>query len=289
MTAIIAISSQVARGHVGNSATQFALQRMGHAVWALPTVVLPYHPGHGRSHAAITRPGDLDKMLKALAESRWAGEISAIVSGYLAEPEQAAAIAAFVAAIKARNDAAIYCCDPILGDDGNLYVPQTVARAVRDELMPLADMATPNLFELSWLTGADVSDNGKALAAARTLKSAETLVTSAHALTRGGIATLLAGPHAAYLAETRMLDNVPRGTGDLMTALFLGHRLNHARGEEALTRASAALHALITRTVQAGLDEFALAAHQDALFHTATPVRLHHMSAARTRQAGETS
>lgn len=283
MSAIVAISSQVARGHVGNSATQFALQRMGHAVWALPTVVLPWHPGHGRSHAAVTSAADLAGMLETLAASRWAGEISAIVSGYLAAPEQAAAIAAFVTAIKARNDATLYCCDPILGDDGDLYVPQTVARAVRDELMPLADMATPNLFELSWLTGAEVPDNAGALAAARALKTAEILVTSAHALTRGGIATLLAGPHAAYLAETRRLDNVPRGTGDLMTALFLGHRLNRARGEEALTRASAALHALITRTVQAGFDEFALAAHQDALFHAATSVRLHHMSAAKTR------
>ncbi len=46
-------------------------------------------------------------------------------------------------------------CDPVIGDHGGLYVPEAVATAIRDRLMPLATLATPNRFELAWLTGTE--------------------------------------------------------------------------------------------------------------------------------------
>ncbi len=46
---IVAISSQVVRGAVGNRAVVFSLEAMGHPVLSLPTVILPWHPGHGPS------------------------------------------------------------------------------------------------------------------------------------------------------------------------------------------------------------------------------------------------
>ena len=45
--AVLSISSHVARGSVGNRAMVFALERLGFTVWAVPTVLLPHHPGHG--------------------------------------------------------------------------------------------------------------------------------------------------------------------------------------------------------------------------------------------------
>lgn len=54
---ILAISSQVVRGSVGNRAVVFSLETMGHPVWSLPTVVLPWHPGHGRS-TRVPMPGE---------------------------------------------------------------------------------------------------------------------------------------------------------------------------------------------------------------------------------------
>jgi pyridoxine kinase len=45
--AVIVISSHVVRGSVGNRAAVFALETLGHPVWAVPTVILPWHPGHG--------------------------------------------------------------------------------------------------------------------------------------------------------------------------------------------------------------------------------------------------
>lgn len=43
--AIIVISSHVVRGSVGNRAAVFALEIFGHPVWAVPTVILPWHQG----------------------------------------------------------------------------------------------------------------------------------------------------------------------------------------------------------------------------------------------------
>ena len=53
---------------------------------------------------------------------------------------------------------ALVCVDPILGDAGKLYVAEETAEAIRDQLLPLASIATPNLFELQWLSGASVTD-----------------------------------------------------------------------------------------------------------------------------------
>ena len=46
MARILAISSQVVRGHVGLSAIVPALQRLGHEVLPIPTIILSNHPGH---------------------------------------------------------------------------------------------------------------------------------------------------------------------------------------------------------------------------------------------------
>jgi pyridoxine kinase len=275
MAALVSISSQVARGHVGNSATVFVLQRLGHAVWAVPTVVLPYHPGHGHAHAVATGPADLAALLKDLAESQWIGEVAAVLSGYLADPAQTEAIVSFVQAVKRRNGEALYSCDPILGDAGRLYVPEAVAAAVRDRLLPEADIITPDLFELGWLSGSTPREPSDIVAAAKALGVPAAPVTSAPALRRGGIATLLSGPSGAWLAETRELSGVPHGTGDLITALFMARKLSGAKDEAALESASASLFDILSRTVRARLDELALVEAQDALIRAAAPVRMH--------------
>ena len=55
---VIVISSHVARGSVGNRAAVFALEVLGHPVWAIPTIVLPFHPGHGKATRIV--PGDAE-------------------------------------------------------------------------------------------------------------------------------------------------------------------------------------------------------------------------------------
>ena len=74
-------------------------------------------------------------------------------SGFLASAAQAEAVAELVKTVKAERPDALYLCDPVIGDEGELYVGEPLAYAIRDKLMPLADLATPNAFECAWLGG----------------------------------------------------------------------------------------------------------------------------------------
>ena len=151
--AVIVVSSHVARGSVGNRAAVFALETLGFPVWAVPTVILPWHPGHSRATRIVPPPEQFAALMGDLESSPWLGEVTAVLSGYLGEARQADAVASLVRSVRARNPGATYVCDPVIGDAEGLYVPQATAEAIRDVLMPLADVATPNVHELAWLTG----------------------------------------------------------------------------------------------------------------------------------------
>src|SRR5688572_2097374 len=100
--AVVVISSHVARGSVGNRAMVFALERLGFTVWAVPTVLLPHHPGHGRAERIVPDDGSFTALLSQMAGGR-AGGIAGIVSGYLGSPGQADAVASLVGAVKAER------------------------------------------------------------------------------------------------------------------------------------------------------------------------------------------
>src|SRR5918994_2184663 len=212
--AVIVISSHVARGSVGNRAAVSALETLGYPVWAVPTVILPWHPGHGRATRIVPEPEQFSALLKDL--------------------EQAQAVASLVAAVRARNSRAIYICDPIMGDAGGLYVAEPLARALRDVLVPIADIATPNRYELEWMAGAKLGDMRLVIAAANEAGPATMLVTSAPAMIAGGIGNLLLTQSAALLAEHRIIERPPNGLGDLTAAVFLARLLDGQPSGKAL-------------------------------------------------------
>ena len=151
--AVIVVSSHVARGSVGNRAMVFALERLGFTVWAVPTVMLPHHPGHGPGTRIVPDDKAFAALLHDLVQDGRAAGVAGIVSGYLASAAQAEAVAALVTAVKGTRPDALYVCDPVIGDAGRLYVGDALAEAVRDRLLPIADAAKPNAFECGWLAG----------------------------------------------------------------------------------------------------------------------------------------
>ncbi len=163
---VIVISSHVVRGTVGNRAAVFALETLGHPVWALPTVILPWHPGHGRATRVAISSDDFDAIVSDLIRAPWRGEVKAVLSGYLGSAAQARSVARLVESLRADNPDLLYMCDPVCGDDRGLYVPEETATAIRDNLIPLASIATPNRFELAWLTGTTLETNAAIIDAA---------------------------------------------------------------------------------------------------------------------------
>ncbi|MGF6173434.1 pyridoxine kinase [Ensifer sp. 4252] len=260
--AVIVISSHVVRGTVGNRAVVFALETLGHPVWALPTVILPWHPGHGRSTRITIPDAEFQSVIDDLAQAPWAGEVGAVLSGYLGSADQADGVARLVTALRARNPDLVYACDPVIGDAEGLYVPEATAIAIRDRLLPLASLATPNRFELAWLAGATLETNAAILDAALGLGPSRMLVTSAIPMMNGGTGNLYLSGNHALLAEHRLIENPPNGTGDLLAAVFLARLLDGLSEERALQMATASVFEIIARTVKRGADELTL--EQDA-------------------------
>ena len=180
MPTILSLSSQVARGHVGHSAAIFAWQRLGIEVVALPTILLSNRPDYPHRAGERIRPEFLSEMVAALDANGWLGEIDAVFTGYLPSAAHVALAAGLVDRLKAAKPDLLYCCDPILGDEpGGLYIAEDAANAMRDTLLPLADVVTPNRFELGWLAGEGVLSAADAVRAARRLTRPMVLATSA--------------------------------------------------------------------------------------------------------------
>ncbi|MCA1368833.1 pyridoxal kinase PdxY [Bradyrhizobium sp. BRP14] len=269
--AVIVISSHVVRGAVGNRAAVFALETLGHRVWALPTVILPWHPGHGRSTRVTMPDADFRSIIDDLVAAPWIGEVRAVLSGYLGSAEQASGIAQLVTALRELNPDLIYACDPIIGDANGLYVPAEIAAVIRDLLLPLATLATPNRFELSWFAGAALETNAAILDAALGLGPSRVLVTSAIPMMSGGTGNLYLSGRHALLAEHRLVDNPPNGTGDLIAAVFLARLMEGLPEERALQMATASVFEIIARTSKRGADELTLELDASSL---ATPMAM---------------
>ncbi len=238
MAKVLAISSHVARGHVGLAATVPALQHLGHEVWALPTVLLASRPGLGRIARHDLPPADFAAMLAALdADGCWEA-LDAVLTGYFPSPQSVTAAAEAVRRIKDAAPAIPILVDPILGDAGRLYVADATAVAIRDQLLPLATIATPNLFELTWLTGAKAAGQADAVGAARRLGPRTVVVTSA-VETQEKVSTLLVTARDAVERPSSRYAGIPNGAGDLFAGLYLGHWLN-GLGLEAALEASLA-------------------------------------------------
>lgn len=275
--AVIVISSHVVRGSVGNRAAVFALESLGFPVWALPTVVLPWHPGHGPSTRLTFGESDFDHAIDDLIGAPWLSEVKAVLTGYFGNAAQPHSVARLVRALRHHNPDLLYVCDPVMGDVGGLYIREETAVAIRDELLPLASVATPNRYELEWLVGARLSTNAEIMEAALSLGPSRMLVTSAVPMMARGTGNLyLSGKHA-LLAEHRLIENPPNGLGDLTSALLLARLLAGVPEERAVQLTTASVFEILARTAKRGGDELTLESDASSLSTPMAMVQMRHL------------
>src|SRR3954470_21766264 len=176
---VISIQSQVAFGHVGNSAAVFPMQTHGIDVVAVPTTLLSNRPGYPTIRGRVLDAQLVADLLLGIEERGAVDTTTMILSGYLGSADNAKVVADFVARAKARNPALLYACDPVLGDrDRGLFVHADIPPLVRDLLCPLADIVTPNHFEFEWLCGTKANTIEQVIAQAQALlaRSPSTIV-----------------------------------------------------------------------------------------------------------------
>jgi pyridoxine kinase len=262
---VISIQSQVAYGHVGNSAAVFPMQMHGIDVIAVPTTLLSNRPGYPTIRGRVLDAQLVADLLLGVEERGALDTAEAILSGYLGSPEIAAVVADFVERAKARNPTLTYCCDPVLGDrDRGLFVQAEIPQLVRDRLCRLADIITPNHFEFEWLCGAKATTIEEVIAQAQTLIShgpSTIVVTSAElADTPDGQIETVAVERSqarsrAWRVRTPKLPISPSGTGDPFASLLVSARVRGSDTPDALGHAASAIFAVLERTAARGTEE----------------------------------
>ncbi len=244
MSQVLSINSSLAFGHVGHEAAAFALRRLGHEVWCLPTVQFSNHPGHGGYRGGPVPPARLANLLRGMAERHLLDHCAALHSGYLGHADVADIV---LAARRQVPKGALYCCDPVMGDDGKAYVADDIIEGLRQRLVPVADIVTPNRFELGLLTGLPVANLGEAVAAARALLSLgpSLVVCTSAAVEDGEILSFALTAAGGWLVRAPRVDKPPHGIGDAFTAIFLGRYLERPDPARALALATASIAGLL--------------------------------------------
>ncbi len=261
---ILSIQSWVSYGHVGNAAAVFPLQRLGAEVWAINTVQFSNHTGYGDWTGEVGTGAQVAALLDGIAARGALPRCDAVLSGYMGDAGIGGAIVAAAVRVKAANPAALYCCDPVIGDDGRgIYVRASIPEFIRDQAIPAADIATPNQFELEYLTGTRVTTLAHAKAAVAALQARgprTVLLTSLRtdATPPDALDLLAAEGGAFHLLRTPLLPVAVNGAGDAIAALFLLHRLRSGHAAAALEAAGSAVWGVLDRTAAAGSREMLL-------------------------------
>jgi len=265
---VLTLQSSVAYGHVGNSTAAFALQRLGRDVVRIDTVRFSNHPKHGGYAGGPAPAAEIDALVEGIAARGLLREVGGVLSGYLGSAENAGAVARAVSAARAARADVLYVLDPVMGDKpGGRFVAADIPEAIQADLLPLADVLTPNAYELETLTGCGIERAADVAPAARRLIADRraTLVVATGIRAGSAIETVAVTADGAWRTAAPLIDAPAFGAGDLFCALLTACLMEGAPPPEALGRAANAIHAVFEATRRRGRPELALIEAQSAL------------------------
>lgn len=261
---VVSVQSQVVYGRVGNSVAVPALQAHGLTVAAVPTVVFSNTPHYPTLHGGALPIDWFDGYLQDLIARDALRSLRAVLVGYLGSPAQAAALAHWIDRVQAMHPDLRVIVDPVIGDhDHGIYVDPGLIAACRTHLLPRAQGLAPNGFELEQLTGRPVADEADVIAAARTLLGGRTrwvVVTSAApaAWAPGQMQVAVVTHEEARILRHPRIDAMPKGTGDLFSAVLAARLLEGAAVFDAAAHACDQVVAALERTHRARCAELLL-------------------------------
>ena len=244
---ILLVHDLAGYGKVSLSAMMPVLSHMGHHLYTLPTALVSNTLDYGKFYIQETTEY-MRQSLKVWAELGFSFDV--VSTGMILSAEQAALVSDFCE--QSAKKGALVFVDPIMGDEGKLYngVGEETVALMR-ELIATADYIVPNYTEATYLAGVPYQCGGTtreelyALAdKLHTLGAESVLITSARMLVDGGwepIACVVGYDAAAGQHFILPYEELPvrfPGTGDIFSAVFMGHIL---RGDALKTAAQAAM------------------------------------------------
>ncbi len=272
MAHILTLQSHVVYGHAGNAAAVFPMQRLGHQVSVVNLLQFSNHTGYGSWGGKVLSAEELQDVLQGFKSIGMCNQLDAVISGYMGSVEQAEVVYDFILNLKQQQPNVIYCCDPVMGDDGcGLYIKPALAEFIRTRLIYLADWLIPNAFELSQLSNSAILYPEDALNASRKLlhacNSLQGILATSISNDINNTGMLLVTRTQAYHCETPKYDLIKtvHGTGDVTTATFVSHVLNGNKPGLAMQKAANTLHAITQYTYQQRLTELGIIQMQEAI------------------------
>ncbi|XP_034950518.1 pyridoxal kinase isoform X1 [Chelonus insularis] len=270
---VLSIQSHVVSGYVGNKSATFPLQLLGFEVDAINSVQLSNHTGYKTTKGDILDDQNLSKKinknnffkLSSILMNFFAGQLmeglvandlhhySHLLTGYVGSASFLKYISKLVSMLKAKNPKLIYLCDPVMGDNGKLYIPEELVEIYKKEIVPLADIITPNQFELELLTNRKIHSLDDVKDAINYLykQGPKTVVISSTDINDRLIAV------AGNCRDKEMITiNIPKipinytGSGDLFAALFLAHSTLEKDLKSALEKTINTLHSILLKTYE---------------------------------------
>jgi pyridoxine kinase len=233
---------------VGNKAAVFPLQLLGFVVDVVNSVHFSNHTGYENGFEGDVLKGEqLRSILDGLRRNNLLFEIGHILTGYIGSESFLEAVVDVVKLVREevgrKSEKQLrFVCDPVLGDKGKFYVPEELVRLYREKVIPLADVLTPNQFEVEQLTGIvirSIDDAKRACHQLHQMGPSLVIITSmeldtnevsnnmtimASQIQQSPINNNVAVPQElAWRIDCPILSGHFTGTGDLCAALFLAH------------------------------------------------------------------
>nr|KAJ0210774.1 hypothetical protein LSAT_V11C400217530 [Lactuca sativa] len=289
---VLSIQSHTVQGYVGNKSAVFPLQLLGYDVDPIMSVQFSNHTGKFRVllftslntptfrvifvnfNLSMTKQQQIftgyptfkgqvlnGKQLWELIEGLEANNLlhyTHLLTGYIGSVSFLENVLEVVKKLRSINPNLTYVCDPVMGDEGKLYVPQELVSVYREKVVPIASMLTPNQFEAEQLTGFKIASEKDGREACRHLHAAgpsKVVITSISI--DGNL--LLIGSHQKQKDQSPLqfkivIPKIPAyftGTGDLMTALLLGWSNKYPENlDKAAELAVSSLQAVLSRTLE---------------------------------------
>ena len=263
---ILSIQSRVTSGYVGNAVAVPILQRLGCTVWPIDTVTFSNHPALGAHTGGIRPAPEIEMLVGGLCNQNLLAQCDAILTGYLGSANIGPVVLAAVQRIRDANPAALWCCDPVMGDHGQFYVAEDIPRFFRNKALPIADIILPNAFEAEYLSGISVTTVSEAAKAASSLlaKGPKTVIITG-VIEGDQLGAVAADATGCWVCLASAIAAPTYGAGDAFTSLFVSHYLTSNNLPKALGHAVNGIHEILSATAKARTADLNLIAALPAL------------------------
>ena len=245
---ILLVSDMVGYGKVATAAMLPILSYMGHPVFNLPTSLISNTFPYGR-HALLETTDYMSRVFPVWRELGF--RFDAIATGFVVSERQARLVSGYCH--EQASQGTLVFVDPVMGDCGSLYngVSEAIIACMR-EMVSVADLTYPNYTEACYLTdtpyyniGVTYEDACRLIDRLRGLGARSVLITS---IRIGGSPSVVGFNHFTGDYFLLPYDEIPvqfPGTGDIFSAVLIGHLLDGQPLRESTRQAMDVVYRLI--------------------------------------------